>query len=384
MFERKVALMGWAMSEQASRIENTREGMIFDTVRAALDHAGITREAVDTVVMCSNDFYDGHTISNVFTVEPAGAYAKDETKVEQDGMHALLYGAMRLASGNYEVALVVAHSKGSEFEASVALAAQLDPTYDRQFGWFNDISMAAFQARAYLTRKKLPEAVLAQVAAKNFANARKNPQAKARDYAAGAEAIARSKPLFEPLREQTVYPVTDGCCVVVLAAEPAAKKMQRKPVWIKGIGHHQEAYALGERDLSKIVSAKAAARRAYKMAGVKKPAAEIKAAELSEMFAHQELMLAEALGLCDPAGSGAAKCLESGRFDLKGKLPINPSGGALAACALGTVGLVRAVEAAEQVLGEAGEHQVKGVKLALAHGQCGPAAQNNVVAILGK
>jgi len=115
---------------------------------------------------------------------------------------------------------------------------------------------------------------------------------------------------------------------------------------------------------------------------VTQPAAEIKVAELSEHFAHQELQLAEALGLCE--GTSAAKNLEAGRFGLKGKLPINPSGGALSACALGTVGLVRAVEAAQQVLGEAGEHQVKGVKLALAHGQCGPAAQNNVVAVFGK
>ena len=109
MFERKVAIMGWAMSDQADRIEDSREGMVYATVRAALDHAGITREQLETVVSCSNDFYDGHTISQCFTIEPSAAYAKDETKVEQDGLHALLYAAMRLASGNYDLALVVAH-----------------------------------------------------------------------------------------------------------------------------------------------------------------------------------------------------------------------------------------------------------------------------------
>jgi len=382
MLERKVAIMGWAMSEQADRIEDSREGMVYATARAALDHAGISREQLQSVVSCSNDFYDGHTISQCFTIEPSAAYAKDETKVEQDGLHALLYGAMRVASGNYDVVLVVAHAKGSEFEAPVALAAQLDPTYDRQFGWFNDTAMAAFQAQAYLHAKKLPEEILAQVAAQNFAHARKNPQAKARDYSAGAEAIAKSKPLFSPLRELTSYPVTDGCCALILASEPAAKQFPRQPVWIKGLGHCQEPYALGERDLTQSSSAKAAAKSAYKMAGVTNPARQIQVAELSEMFAHQELMLAEALGLC--AGASAAKDLEAGRFGLTGKLPINPSGGALAACSLGTVGLVRAVEAAMQAAGEAGAHQVQGVKLALAHGQSGPAAQNNIVAIIGK
>ncbi len=382
MFERKVAIMGWAMSDQADRIEDTREGLVFETAHAALKHAGVTREQLQSVVSCSNDFYDGHTISQCFTIEPSAAYAKDETKVEQDGMHALLYAAMRVASGNYDLVLVVAHAKGTEFEGAVALSAQLDPTYDRQFGWFNDAAMAAFQARAYLNAKQLPEAILARVAAKNFANARKNPKAKARDYSAGAEAIAKSKPLFTPLRELTSYPVTDGCCALVLASEPAAKKLGRPPVWIQGIGHCQEAYALGERDLTQMSSAQDAAKRAYQMAGITRPGSQIQVAELSEMFAHQELMLAEALGLGDQLS--AVKGLESGRFDLAGKLPLNPSGGALAACSLGTVGLVRAVEAAMQVAGEAGAHQVKGVKLALAHGQSGPAAQNNVVAVFGK
>lgn len=382
MFERKVAIVGYALSAQAARMEDTRENLIFETVQAALAQAGVERDAIDTVVMCSNDFYDGHTISNVFTVEPAAAYGKDETKVEQDGLHALLYAAMRLASGNYDTALVVAYSKGSEFEAPVALAAQLDPTYDRQFGWFNDTAMAAFQARVYLEKRRLPEAVLAEVAAKNFANARKNPHAQARDYSVSAAAIAASRPLFTPLREQTVYPVTDGCCVAVLAAEPKAKRIQNRPVWIQGIGHWQEAYALAERDLSRIESARQAAKQAYRMAGVSDPAREIQVAEVSELFAHQELQLAEALGLCE--GKSAAQELAAGRFGLEGRLPINPSGGALSACALCAVGLVRAVEAAKQVWGEAGEHQVKGVKLAVAHGQCGPAAQNNVVAVLGK
>jgi hypothetical protein len=36
-----------------------------------------------------------------------------------------------------------------------------------------------------------------------------------------------------------------------------------------------------------------------------------------------------------------------------------------------------------QLRGEAGDHQVDGVKLAVAHGQCGPAAQNNAVVVMG-
>lgn len=379
---RKVGIVGWGMSEQAAAIEDSRTSMVYETTRSTLDKYGVKRDDVSTVVMCSNDFMDGHTISNVFTVESSGSYLKDETKVEQDGVHALIYAAMRIASGTHEAALVVAYSKGSEFEPSVALSAQFEPCIDRQYLFLNDVAMAAFQARAALNARKLSEEALAKVAVKNLGNASKNPAAKARDYGVSADQVASSEVLFDPLRRLTSYPVTDGCCVVVLASEEAAKKYSAKPVWIKGMGLNQEAYHLWERDLANSRSCKAAAAKAYELAGVKDPAKEINVAEVSEIFAHQELLFTEALGLC-PEGEGAAM-LESGRSALGGALPVNPSGGALSACALNAVGLIRVAEAGMQLRGEAGDHQVDGVKLAVAHGQCGPAAQNNAVVVLGE
>jgi acetyl-CoA C-acetyltransferase len=150
-------------------------------------------------------------------------------------------------------------------------------------------------------------------------------------------------------------------------------------VWVKGFGLSQELYYAGERDLTTIRSAADAAKMAYKMAGVRPT--DIDVAEIMEMFAHQELMLTEALGFAKP-GQGA-KLLKSGATEVGGKIPVNPSGGALAACALNAVSLVRVVECAKQLLGQA-DNQVKGASTALAHGQCGSAAQNNIVTILSK
>lgn len=381
---RKVAIVGYAMTDQTDRINDTREGLIFSTVRQALRNTGLSRDDIDTVIMCSNDFYDGRTISEVFTIEPAGAYAKDESKVEQDGAYSLMYGVMRIASGSYDTALIVANSKASEFERHVAIGSQADPTYDRQFGFVHDLTAAAFQAKSYMAAAKVKPEDLARVAMKNLGNATRNPRARARrKYDVTKKDILGSKMLVEPLNEMLSYPPTDGCCVAILASEQKARKLTSKPAWIKGISCNQEAYYLGERDLSRIASAKAAAKAAYKMARIESPSKQIQVAEISEMFAHQELMLTEALGLC-PRNQGA-KFLEKGKSALGGTLPVNPSGGALAACALNAVGLVRVVEAAKQVRGEAGECQVDGrVKTALAHAQCGMAAQNNLVAVIGR
>jgi acetyl-CoA C-acetyltransferase len=52
---------------------------------------------------------------------------------------------------------------------------------------------------------------------------------------------------------------------------------------------------------------------------------------------------------------------------LTGRLPINPSGGVLCTNPIGASGLLRFAEAALQVRGMAGEHQVDGAKLAMGH-----------------
>jgi acetyl-CoA C-acetyltransferase len=48
-------------------------------------------------------------------------------------------------------------------------------------------------------------------------------------------------------------------------------------------------------------------------------------------------------------------------------MPTNPSGGVLSSNPIGASGMIRFAEAAMQVRGQAGEHQVDGAKIALGH-----------------
>ena len=50
-----------------------------------------------------------------------------------------------------------------------------------------------------------------------------------------------------------------------------------------------------------------------------------------------------------------------------GDMPINPSGGVLSTNPIGASGMLRFAEAAMQVRGQAGEHQVEGARRALGH-----------------
>jgi acetyl-CoA C-acetyltransferase len=61
------------------------------------------------------------------------------------------------------------------------------------------------------------------------------------------------------------------------------------------------------------------------------------------------------------------KLTESGATALDGSMPVNMSGGVLSSNPIGASGMLRFAEAALQVRGAAGEHQVDGAQRALGH-----------------
>jgi acetyl-CoA C-acetyltransferase len=76
----------------------------------------------------------------------------------------------------------------------------------------------------------------------------------------------------------------------------------------------------------------------------------------------------------DIAGLGEGwKMVDSGATAMDGDFPVNPSGGVLSSNPIGASGMLRFAEAAMQVQGKAGEHQIDGAKLALAQAYGGAA-----------
>jgi acetyl-CoA C-acetyltransferase len=67
------------------------------------------------------------------------------------------------------------------------------------------------------------------------------------------------------------------------------------------------------------------------------------------------------------------KLTEDGETEIGGKLPVNASGGVLSSNPIGASGMLRFAEAAMQVRGTAGEHQVPDVRTAVGHAYGGAA-----------
>jgi len=124
-----------------------------------------------------------------------------------------------------------------------------------------------------------------------------------------------------------------------------------------------------------------AAKKAYSMAGINNPLKEIDVAEISEEYTYQELLWMEGLGFCERGEGG--RLIDRGVTKIKGKLPVNPSGGVLSGNPVGVAGMIRVAEAVLQLRGEAADRQVKGTQVALAHGVTGICGQHQCVMILG-
>jgi len=378
---RRVAMVAVAQNAGIETKDNFYD-QAYRVTKEVLDKAGMTRDDIETVVSASSDvFHGGISCANSYYWETTGAFLKNASRQDGESLFALFYGAMRIMSGHYDTALVISLCKGSENPPNDTCTLMYsDPFYLRNVGLTETLA-AAFQMRLYMEKYKITEEQCARVAVKNLRNALGNPYAH-RKGRYTVEDIIRSERIADPLTAMQCAPKSEGMVAAILVSEEKAKKYTNRPVWIKGFGSSLDSYSIGDRDLLKGQLSNAA-RRAYKMAGIKNPAEEIDLAEISEPYAFQELMWCEDLGFCKKGQGG--KMIESGMTERNGALPINPSGGVLSNNPYVSRGLQRAVEAYLQIRGEAGERQVsKKVKTALAHGVHGFAGQCHAVVILGR
>ena len=107
-----------------------------------------------------------------------------------------------------------------------------------------------------------------------------------------------------------------------------------------------------------------AAATAWEMAGVGPE--DLDLVELHDCFATAEVLHYENLGLC--ADGDAPKLIDDRDTWLGGRIPVNVSGGLLSkGHPIGATGIANLYEVSTHLRGEAGERQVEGARLGLAH-----------------
>jgi len=289
------------------------------------------------------------------------------TRVESacsSGGLALRQGFIEVASGISDVVLVGGVEKMTDVtggEATYALGTAADQEYEAYHG-LTFPGLYAMMAVAHMNRYGTTRNQLSMVAVKNHDNGSKNPLAQFPSKIS-VEAVNSSVLVADPLRILDCSPVTDGAAAVVLCPVDMAKKMKRPIIRIAGSGQATDTIALSSRrDITWLESTYLAAQKALAMAGRK--IQDMNLFEVHDCFTIAEIMITEALGIAERGRGG--KAVEEGLTSIKGKFPVNPSGGLKAkGHPVGATGVAQAVEIVKQLRGEAGDRQVKGARRGL-------------------
>ena len=337
----------------------------FDAARAALQDTGLTRGDIDTVLASGWDVLDGRTISDMYLVPAAGGYLKDSAKVADDGILAFAYAYMRIASGAFDTALVMGHGH-AEGPTELVSNVTMDPFFYRPLG-MSATAALALEASSYAAHYGVSEGQAAAVAEKNRRQGVNNPYAHLRSAITRDQVLA-SKMVAWPLHELDCRPESVGAVALVLCSEDRAKRIASRWATVEGIGWATSSYYIGATDLWRLDALAGAAQQAYVMAGISDPLTELDVAEVHDVTSYHELMAYEAMGWTQEGGGG--RLLEEGATSMEGRLPVNPSGGALSTNIGAGTGLLRVAEAALQVTGRADGRQVE-ARTALAHGMSG-------------
>jgi acetyl-CoA acetyltransferase len=207
----------------------------------------------------------------------------------------------------------------------------------------------------------------AKPAVKNSANGALNPLAQHR-RPLSIEQVVQSRVVVDPLTLYMCSSISDGAAAAVVCSLDAAKKFTGKePIRIASCTLRSGVYRLPNEE--RLDTAATTAQAAYEEAGIGPE--DLEAIELHDAMAPAELILYERLGLCGP-GEGP-KLIDDGVTTLRGRLPVNPSGGLCSrGHPVGATGLLQIAELVWQMRGEAGERQIeKPPKVTMAQNQGG-------------
>ncbi|MCD6478714.1 MAG: thiolase domain-containing protein [Candidatus Diapherotrites archaeon] len=286
---------------------------------------------------------------------------------------ALRTACLAIKSGMHSIVAVGGVEKMTELSTQ-AVSFALGGAGDQEIELFHGAtfpSLYALLARAHMHEFGTTEEQMASVAVKNHANALLNPNAQFHKEIT-IEDVMNSAYVAEPIKLLDCSPITDGAAALILASEDKAKELGLKGVEILASEQASDTLALSSREsLTELKATRIAAQKAYEKAGIRP--SDIDFAEVHDCFTIAEILAIEDLGFFKKGEGGLAS--EKGKTSLKGKIPINPSGGLKAkGHPVGATGVAQAVEAYYQLMRLAEQRQIKNARIGLTHNVGGSGA----------
>lgn len=362
MPSKKVAIVG-AGHTPFGRLEDNLEDLITRAAREAIADAEIDIREIDAVFLGhfnAGMVTDGFASSLIHQTDDDLRF-KPAVRVENacaSGAAAIFSAINAIAAGNAKTVLVVGAEKMTHNDTATVTAALGHAGYQH-----NDEASLSFPqvfsgvADAYDKRYGNPLHAMAQIAVKNHANAMKNPLAQMpKPFTIDmCDTVSDKNPLIAPpLRLTDCSLISDGAAALVLTDVAQATAFPRV-AYFRAAAQVSDYLPMARRDVLAFEGPKKAVQQAYQQANLSVD--DMNFAEVHDCFTIAELLMYEALGLCEN-GQGA-KVIDDGSVFRDGRLPVNVSGGLKAkGHPVGATGVSMHALAYRQLTGQGGEMQL--------------------------
>ncbi|HKY95106.1 MAG TPA: acetyl-CoA acetyltransferase [Kiloniellales bacterium] len=377
-------IIGWSHSPFGKHEGKDTEALIAEVATQAVADAGLAPEDIDEIFLGTygEGFSpQGFQASLVLQTSPAFRF-KRATRVENacaTGSAAVHQGIKSIRARDARFVLVVGVEKmtalpNAEIGLNLLKASYVKEESNIEGGFAGVFGQIAGQ---YFQRHGDQSDALALIAAKNHKNGVANPYAQMRKdlgYDFCRNVSEKNPYVAGPLKRTDCSLVSDGAAALVLTDTQTALRMG-KAIAFRAHEHAQDYLPLSKRDILLFEGCTQAWKQAHEAAGT--TIDDLSLVETHDCFTIAELIEYEAMGLT-PRGEGA-RAIKEGWVQKDGKLPVNPSGGLKAkGHPIGATGVSMHIMSSLQLLGQAGDMQVKDAKLAGIFNMGGAAVANYV------
>ena len=362
---RHVGIVGVGETKFSSHREDVNQPeMIHEAVRQALDDANITMNDVDCVVHGNMELFEMIHQPDLWHTLGSGAYGKDAFRLTTGGTTGgtlACAGDNLAASGMYDVVMAIGFEKLQEGHTTGGITNMADPLWARklQSGALTDSTAVKLIEEFGADRARKAAMTYRIIMDKHACLNPNSHRAFGLDWDQMADLMENSPPLIGDLRLIHMCSQSDGACVVIFAAEEKAKQITDKPVWVRDhiTVHREETLNLCNNYYPTDITHRFAAEKLYERNGITDPLAYFDVFEMYDPSAWWGTDWLREFFLLD--GDAHLELVENKEIMIDGKMPINPSGGVIAANPIGATALVRVAEAAKQIRGNAGPHQIQ-------------------------
>jgi acetyl-CoA C-acetyltransferase len=278
---------------------------------------------------------------------------------------AIRHAALMVRAGIYDLVLAGGTEKTTIMGTPLAtktFAMGSHSEYER-FSGITFPGVFGMVAHQYSAKYNIPldqlKKSMAAVAVKNHHNGTLNPLAHFRKEIT-VDTYLQGPMIADPLQLFDCCPFSDGAAALVIADASKFKNKVAEPIYVAGAGQATAGPLYRQKDLTRMAAREASIKHAYAEAGIGPN--DVDVCELHDCFTIAEIVASEALGFFE-FGKGAEGA-DRGDTTLKGRIPINPSGGLKAkGHPIGATGAAQVYEIVKQLRGECGERQVAGASI---------------------